>query len=197
MNEPVEFYYDFGSPAAYLGWTQISALCAEFGRELTYRPMLLGGVFKGTGNDTPVRVEAKTDWMMKDLARFAARYGVPFNLNPYFIINSMTMMRGAIWAMREGCLEPYNDAMFRATWVDRRNTGDLQEICAIASEAGLDATAMAEAIQTQEIKDGLKSATEEAVARGVFGAPTFFVDDTMHFGQDRLDFVREALATTT
>ena len=194
MKEPVDFYYDFGSPAAYLGWTQIPDLCAKFGREINYRPMLLGAVFKATGNETPVNVKAKGDWMFKDLARFAARYGAPFQLNPYFIINTLAIMRGAIWAMREGCIEPYNEAMFRATWVDGRNTGDPAEITAVVKEAGLDADAMSRAIQTQDVKDGLKSITEEAVARGVFGAPTFFVDGTMHFGQDRLDFVREALA---
>lgn len=193
MAEPIDFYYDFGSPAAYLAWTQLPDLCAQSGREINYRPMLLGAVLKATGNDTPMNVKAKGDWILKDFARFAARYGVPFNLNPHFIINSMTMMRGAVWAIQEGCLERYNEAMFRATWVDGRNTGDLEEISAIVTDAGLGAAAMTKAIQTQAVKDGLRSVTEEAVSRGVFGAPTFFVHGTMHFGQDRLDFVREAL----
>ena len=193
MAEPIDFYYDFGSPAAYLAWTQLANVCAEFDCEVSYRPMLLGAVFKATGNETPVNVKAKADWIMQDFARFAARYDVPFNLNPHFIINSMAMMRGAIWAMQEGCLERYNEAMFRATWIDGRNTGELVEITAVVADAGLDAAAMTKAIQTQEVKDGLKSITEEAVARGVFGAPTFFVNGIMHFGQDRLDFVREAL----
>ena len=192
MAEPIDFYYDFGSPAANLAWTQLPSVCAEFGCEINYRPMLLGAVMKATGNDTPMNVKAKGDWILKDFARCE----VPFNVNPHFIISSMSMMRGAIWAMQEGCLERYNEAMFRATWVDGRNTEDLEEISAIVTEADLDAAAMAKAVQTQEIKDGLRLVSEEAVARGVFAAPTFFVNGVMHFGQDRLDFVREALEDT-
>ena len=94
MSESIDFYYDFGSPAAYLAWTQLPKLCAQYGHEIDYRPMLLGGVMKATGNDTPMAVKAKGDWIMKDFARFAMRYGVPFNFNPHFIINSMAMMRG-------------------------------------------------------------------------------------------------------
>ena len=193
MNQSIDFYYDFGSPAAYLAWTQLPGLCAEFSCAVSYHPMLLGAVMKATGNDTPMNVKAKGEWILKDFARFAARYRVPFNVNPHFIINSMTMMRGAIWAMQEGHLERFNEAMFRATWVDGRNTGDLDEISAIVADVGLDADAMAKAVQVQEIKNDLRSASEEAVARGVFGAPTFFVNSIMHFGQDRIDFVREAL----
>jgi 2-hydroxychromene-2-carboxylate isomerase len=194
MPGSVDFYYDYGSPAAYLAWTQIPALCAEQGAALNYRPMLLGGVFKATGNDTPVRVEAKGRWIMQDFTRHARKYGVPFAMNPHFIINTLNAMRGAVWAEEAGCLEPYNEALYRATWVDGRDTGNVDEIAAIVSEVGLDAAAMADAIQTPEIKQGLIARTEAAVARGVFGAPTMFVGDEMHFGQDRLDWVRDALA---
>jgi 2-hydroxychromene-2-carboxylate isomerase len=194
MSKTVDFYYDFGSPAAYLAWTQMPALCAAAGAALNWRPMLLGGVFKATGNDTPMRVKAKGEWIMKDFARFAGRYGVALNMNPHFIINTLATMRGAVWALRDGCIEPYNRALYTATWVDGRNTGDAYEIAAIVAEAGLDAASMAQAIQTPEIKQGLIAITDEAVARGVFGAPTMFIGDEMHFGQDRLDWVRRALA---
>lgn len=194
MSMQVEFYYDYGSPTAYLAWTQLPAICARHGASIVYEPMLLGGVFKAIGSNTPVAIKPKGEWMFKDLARYAARYGVPFAMNPHFIINTLATMRGAIWAKREGEIEPYNKAMFEAVWVAGRDMGDPDEIAAVVGEAGLDATAMAEAIQDPEIKQGLIDATEAAVARGVFGAPTMFVNGEMHFGQDRLDWVEVALA---
>jgi 2-hydroxychromene-2-carboxylate isomerase len=194
MTQSVDFYYDFGSPAAYLAWTQIPAICAAAGATVNYRPVLLGGLFKATGNETPINVVPKGAWMFDDLARHAARYGAPFEMNPHFIINTLPIMRGAIWALETGCIEAYNKAMYEATWAHGRNTGDAAEIGAIVTEAGLDAAAMAEAIQTPEIKQGLIDITTEAVERGAFGAPTMFVHGEMHFGQDRIEWVREALS---
>ncbi|MCP4327481.1 MAG: 2-hydroxychromene-2-carboxylate isomerase [Alphaproteobacteria bacterium] len=193
MTKQVEFYYDFGSPTAYLAWTQLPALCARHGTELVSRPVLLGGIFKTTGNDTPVRIAEKKAWMFDDMARYAARYGVPFNPNPLFIFNTLGLMRGAIWAAAAGCLETYNQAMFEACWVDGRNVEDATEIGAILGDAGLDAVALGDATQRPEIKTALIEATAAAVDRGVFGVPTMFVGDEMHFGQDRLDWVERAL----
>lgn len=190
----VEFYYDYGSPTAYLAWTQLPAICARHGAELIYRPMLLGGVFKATGNATPVRIEAKRAWLFEDLARYIARYGVRFEMNPHFIINTLSIMRGALWAQAENCLEEFNRAMFEAVWVDRRNMADPAEIANVVAQSGLDAERMFAAIQQPEIKIALIAATDAAVERGVFGAPTMFVGDEMHFGQDRLEWVERALA---
>ncbi len=193
MSQSVDFYYDYGSPTAYLAWTQLPGICAEYGARLNYRPVLLGGVFKATENTTPVSIKPKGAWMFSDIARFAERYGVPFTKNPHFIINTLAIMRGAAWALEDGCIEPYNKAMYEATWVHGRDTSDPNEIAAIMTESDLDGAAMAEAIQTPEVKKKLIDLTNEAVERGAFGAPTMFVNGEMHFGQDRLDWVREAL----
>jgi 2-hydroxychromene-2-carboxylate isomerase len=189
----LEFFFDYGSPASYLAWTQVPLIAQRTGAQVNYRPFLLGGVFKATGNRSPVEVAAKGVWMMADLARFAARYGVPYMRNPNFPVNTLNLMRGAIAAENEGRLVPYSDAMFRAMWVDRRNMEDPIVIGTVLRGAGFDPAALLAAIGTAEVKDKLRANTEEAVARGVFGAPTFFVGKDMHFGQDRLDFVEEEL----
>jgi 2-hydroxychromene-2-carboxylate isomerase len=194
MNRKVDFYYDYGSPTAYLAWTQLPALCRKHATELVCKPILLGGVFKATGNDTPVRIKAKGEWMFADIARYAHAYGVPFENNPHFIMNTLAAMRGAIWAESAGCLDAYNRALFEAAWVNKRDIGDAGELSAVLTEAGLDANAAVAAIQTAEIKAQLIEATNAAVERGVFGAPTIFVAGEMHFGQDRLPWVEEALA---
>lgn len=193
MDETVDFYYDYGSPTAYLAWTQLPNICKAHGASLNYRPMLLGGVFKATGNTTPVTIEAKGKWMFEDIARFAERYRVPYRMNPHFIINTLTAMRGAMWAQAEGCLEPYNAALFEATWAHGINTADENELGKVLAGASLDAHAMRDACKAPEIKKALIDATESAVARGVFGAPTMFLGDVMHFGQDRLDWINEQL----
>ena len=124
MSKTVDFYYDYGSPTAYLAWTQLPALCAKYNATLNYRPILLGGVFKATGNSTPVNIKPKGKWLFDDISRYANRYDVPFMMNPHFIINSMTMMRGAVWAKNTGVLEFYNKALFEATWANELDTGD-------------------------------------------------------------------------
>lgn len=190
----VTFYYDYGSPASYLAWTQLPALCARHATDLVYRPILIGGLFKITGNRSPVTIEAKGDWFFKDMARFADRYGVRFQKNPYFIINSLPLMRGAIWAVEEGRLENYNQVMFEACWAEGRDLNDPKEILAVLRAGGFDVDTVAAAIQTDDIKQRLIQATQDAVDQGVFGVPTMFVGDTMHFGQDRLDWIERALA---
>ena len=196
MSKNVDFYYDFGSPTAYLAWTQLPGICAKHDAHLTYEPILLGGVFKAVDNNTPVAVKPKGEWMFDDIVRFANRYGVPFTKNPYFIIHTLPIMRGAIWAKREGFVEPYNQAMFEAVWAAGRDMANPAEIKAVLEDAGLDAAAMEDAIQEPDIKQGLIDATQIGVDRGIFGAPTMFVDNEMHFGQDRLDWVEAALART-
>ena len=193
MPKNVAFYYDYGSPTSYLAWTQLPVICENHGAELIYRPMLLGGVFKATDNRTPVTVKSKGAWMLEDITRYAAHYGVHFVMNPHFIINTLDIMRGAIWAQQAGCLDDYNKAMFEAIWVNERNMAETDEIFDVMAECGLNGDAMAEAIQQPKLKTKLIEVTEGAVARGVFGAPTMFVGDEMHFGQDRLDWVSRAL----
>lgn len=194
MTKSVDSYYDFGSPTAYLAWTQLPDICDRNGATLNYRPILLGGVFKGTDNQSPVMIKAKGKWLFEDIARHAERYGVAYAENPHFIVNTMAAMRGAIWAQSIGRLGDYNAAMFRAMWVDQKDISQPDVLTDVVTAAGLDAAAMAEAIQQQEIKQALIDATNEAVARGVFGAPTMIVGSEMHFGQDRLEWVERALA---
>ena len=188
-----EFWFDYGSPASYLAYTQMPAVAQRTGATIVYKPFLLGGVFKATGNRSPIEIPPKGAWLMRDLARYAARYRVPFALPPHFPINSLNLMRGAIAAENEGRLVPYSDAIYRAIFAEQRNMEDPIVIGSVLREAGFDPAAMMAAIGTAEVKDRLRANTEEAVARGVFGAPTCFVGKELFFGQDRLDFVEEEL----
>jgi 2-hydroxychromene-2-carboxylate isomerase len=198
MNETkraVEYFFDVGSPTAYLAWTQLPKIAAETGATIAWRPMLLGGVFKATGNASPVTVPAKGRWLNDDIARWARRYGVPFAFNPHFPINTLTLMRGAtgLQMRRPAELPRYLDVVERAMWEASKDLGDPAVLAATLAAAGFDADEFAALVADPEVKGKLIATTEQAVARGVFGAPTFFVGDAMFFGQDRLDFVREAL----
>ena len=196
MSKTVEYYFDFGSPAAYLASTQLKALATDTGAAVIWRPMLLGGVFVATGNHSPASVPAKGKYIFGDFARFAKRYGVPLKINPYFPINTITLMRIAVGLQmrNDPRFMDYCSAMFRAIWVDAQNLNDPAVVATVVHSAGFDAQALLALASEQAVKDQLKSETELAVARGIFGAPTFFVGDQMFWGQDRLDFVREALA---
>ena len=195
MTKTVEFYFDVGSPAAYIAWTQLPRLCAESGGRTDYRPMLLGGVFQATGNHSPTTVPAKGKYMMDDLGRFAARYGVPFVHNPHFPINTLMLMRAAVGLqMREPELfVPFVDAVYRAIWVDAKNMNDPEVVGQVLQGAGFNPMHLIALAGDQAVKDRLKAITQEAVERGVFGAPSFFIGGQMHWGQDRLDFVKQAL----
>ncbi len=191
----VEFWFDFGSPTAYLAWTQLPRIAMEARAEILWRPMLLGGVFKSTGNHSPVMIEPKACWMFADMTRWARRYGVKLEKNPWFIINTLALMRGAVGTQlrQPDRFLPYVELMFRAMWEKPVNLGDAAVVAATLSSAGFDAAAFAAMTADPEVKAKLIANTEEAVSRGVFGAPTMFVGGEMFFGQDRLDFVQDAL----
>ena len=195
-GKTVEFFFDVGSPTTYLAWTQLPRLAADVGAQIAWRPMLLGGVFKATGNASPVTVPAKGRWMLGDLQLWARHWGVPLAFNPHFPINTLTMMRGAAGVqMREpASFERYLEVVFNAMWREPRNLGDPQVLADVLRAGGFDPERIAALAADPEVKARLVANTEEAVARGVFGAPTFFVDGAMFFGQDRLDFVRAALS---
>ena len=195
MTKTVEFFYDFGSPTVYLAATQLPDIAASVGATIDWRPMLLGGVFKSTGNQSPVVVPAKAAYMNNDLKRFAKRYGVPFRFNPHFPINTLALMRGAVADQDDAVASStYRDAIFTAIWVEARNLNEPDVIGQVLSDAGLDPAELMNRIGQQTVKDQLIANTAEAVNRGVFGAPTFFVGEQMFFGQDRLDFVAEAIS---
>ena len=195
MVKTVEFYFDFGSPASYLAWTQLPAIAAQSGAELVYRPVLLGGIHKATNNASPAAIPAKGAWMQIDLARFARRYGVQYAHNPHFPINTLMLMRAATGAQMhdEQLFLRYVSTVFRAMWEQPRNMGDLTTVHAVLQSADLDSALLLQFAEDPAVKERLKRETEAAVARGLFGAPTMFVGDEMFFGQDRLDFVKEAL----
>ena len=195
MAKTFEFWFDFGSPASYLAWTQLPGIEKDTGAQAQHRPMLLGGVFQATGNQSPATIPVKGKYTFDDFDRFARRYGVPINRNPHFPINTLMLMRGAVGLqLREpDRFMTYCDAMFRAIWIDARNLNDPATVGAVLHAAGFDPAAMLALTQDAEVKDRLKALTQEAVDRGVFGAPVFFVGTQMFWGQDRIDFVKEAL----
>lgn len=195
MSKIVDFYFDFGSLASYLAWTQLPALQADTGARAVLKPMLLGGVFQATGNQSPAAIPAKGRYIFTDFDRFARRYGVPLNMNPHFPVNTILPMRGAagLQLRQDARLQGYCNAMFQAMWIDGLKLSEPEVWAGVLSRAGFDATAMAALASDPAVKEQLKLTTQEAVQRGVFGAPTFFAGEQMFWGQDRLDFVREAL----
>lgn len=195
MSRQTEFFFDVGSPASYLAWTQLPALCRDAGAELVLRPMLLGGVFQATGNASPAAVPAKGAYMRDDLARHARRYRVPFRDNPFFQIVTLQLMRTAagVQLRMPARLDDYLRAVFGALWVDALDLNQPAQVAAVLQAAGFDPAQLLALAAEPEVKLQLRATTDEAVARGVFGAPTMFVGTQIFFGQDRLDFVREAL----
>ncbi len=194
MSKQIDFYFDFVSPWTYMASTQLSSLAAKYNAEIVYKPALLGGIFKTVGNIAPATVPAKGKWMLIDLARHAKKYNVPFQMTPYFPVNTVRTMRGMLVAMQDGYFAEYYAALWPATWVDGRNVGDTAVLQEIIREIGQDPEQFAQRIEDPAIKQELIDRTAEAVSRGLFGMPTFFIDGEMYFGQDRLDFVEDALA---
>jgi 2-hydroxychromene-2-carboxylate isomerase len=166
--------------------------------KVTYTPVLLGGLFKATGNSSPVTVPAKGRYMLEDdLPRFSALYCAPLNANPFFPINTLNLMRGAIYALDKAFFNDYINAIFDAVWVEQKNMADIVCVTQTLQQAGLNAEDIIAGTQLPEVKSQLIENTEAAVKRGLFGVPTFFVDNQMYFGQDRLNFVEIAVANET
>ncbi len=193
MPKQVEFFFDVGSPNAYLAYTQLPKIATDTGASLIWKPMLLGGVFKAIGNQTPVNIPAKKKYMFAEIERFAQAYDVPFAMNLNFPIITLVLMRGAVSYQMNGDFQRYVATCFEAIWVTSRNLNDPREVASVLTLAGFDAEDFKSRIADPEAKKKLKQNTKEAVERGVFGAPTFFVGDQMFFGQDRLEWVTAAL----
>ena len=193
MSKQVEFFFDVGSPASYLAWTQLASIAQRHNAEIVWRPILLGAVFQAVGNTSPAAVPAKGAYMLKDLKRFSAIYDVPFRFNPFFPVNTMQLMRGVTAYLGTSKFESYLSAIFNALWAEKLNMESPEVVAEVLSKVGIEATDFMARISEPEVKARLKSSTEEAVARGVFGAPSFFVNGEMFFGQDRLSFVEDAL----
>ncbi len=194
MGKTLEFFFDFMSPPTYLAWTQMPGIAARTGAEVVWRPMLTLGLFQLTGNRPPMTVPNKGKYSPVDLQRFARRYGVTLNRNPHMMeLKIVPPLRGALVAQERGEFAPYAKAMFEAMHVDGLNIGADDVWPQLLEQAGLDAAAYRAGIAREDIKETLKANTQEAADRGAFGAPTFFVGGEMFWGQDRLDFVEEAL----
>jgi len=185
----VEFFFDIGSVYSYLAATQMDAFAARTGAELRWRPFLLGGVFKATGNEMPARVAAKARYMIDDVKRWSAEYSVPVSFPSRFPLNTLRTQRALVAADRiagEDAMRKLAMALFHAYWVDDRDVSADSEIAACARALELDADRIVSAIDEQETKDALRTVTDEAVRRGAFGAPTFLVGDALFWGNDRL-----------
>jgi len=195
MSKTVEFYFDLGSPASYLAWTQLPGLCSDTGGQVVYHPLLLGGVFKATGNTSPASIPAKGRYMTRDLQRYADRYQVPLRFSAHFPLNTLPLMRmiTGVQMRQPDRFLSLLDCLFPAFWVQGLNLGDPAVVQQALEADGFDAQALQALVLDEAVKEQLKHTTEQALQRGVFGAPSLFVDDELFFGQDRLDFVREAL----
>ena len=193
----VTYYFDFGSPNAFLAHRVIPGIAARTGARFDYVPVLLGGLFKLTGNQSPVTafasIKNKPQYEMLEMRRFIARHGiVDFRMNPFFPINTLGLMRGAVAAQRLGVLDAYVGRIFDDMWTRELNLGDGAVVAASLQVAGLPA-AIVDLAQTPEVKQALGDNTQAAFERGAFGIPSFVVDDALYFGKDRLRDVEDAL----
>ncbi len=193
MPRRLEFFFDYVSPFSYLANSQLPGIVRRTGAELVYRAMFLGGVMQATGNQPPATLPARAKYMPKDIRRWVQRYGIEFGPNPHFPMQTLTAMRAALAAQDAGVFPAYHEALFRAAWGQPKNLGDVAVLRDVIAKAGIDPEPLLAAAATEPLKERLKADTAEAVARGAFGAPTFFVGEEMFFGNDRLDFVEEAL----
>ncbi|ANK80911.1 MAG: disulfide bond formation protein DsbA [Rhizobiales bacterium NRL2] len=195
----VEFHFDFGSPNAYLAHRVIPAVEQRSGAKFDYVPVLLGGVFKLTGNVSPMEslkgIRNKAEYGQLEMKRFVENHRISgFRWNEHFPVNTVLIMRGALAAERDGRLSDYVEAVFRAMWEDNRKMDDPETVAAVLDAAGLDGRALVEATQDPAIKQKLIGNTEASVERGNFGSPTFFVGDEMFFGKDKLRDVEDEIA---
>ena len=198
MSTPtVEFHFDFGSPNSYLSHKVIPQITARTGVPFKYVPVLLGGVFKMTGNQSPMQqfknIKNKNEYGRLEMQRFIQKYKIPFQMNPHFPVNTVQIMRGAVAAELDGKLAPYVDAVFHHMWEAPKKMDDAEVIRAALDASGLDGAKLLARAQDQDVKDRLLKDTESSVARGNFGSPTFFVGSEMFFGKDRLRDVEEAI----
>jgi 2-hydroxychromene-2-carboxylate isomerase len=196
--DKVEFHFDFGSPNAYLAHLVIPDIERRTGAKFEYVPVLLGGVFKLTGNRSPAEslagIKNKPEYERLETERFIARHGITcFHRNPFFPVNTLILMRGAIAAQRLGVFERYVDETYRHMWSEPKKLDDPEVWHAALLESGFDAARFRELVQDAEIKARLLANTERSVERGSFGSPTFFVEDEIFFGKDRLRDVEEAI----
>jgi 2-hydroxychromene-2-carboxylate isomerase len=196
MTQTIDFYFDFGSPNAYLVDRALPSIEARIGKVFVIKPALLGGVFKATNNRSPAEafagIPTKQTYDRLEMERFIKRHGITeFKFNPFFPINTLTMMRGAHAAKKLGVFEPYFEAVVTAMWEKQLNMGDMDVFAGVLDAAGLPSAELYRESQSPDVKQALMDRTQELIDRGGFGIPTFFVGDQMFFGKDRLREVEE------
>jgi 2-hydroxychromene-2-carboxylate isomerase len=194
----VAFYFDFGSPNAYLSHKVIPGIEARTGAKFDYVPVLLGGLFKLTGNRSPAEafagIKNKLAYEGLETQRFVRRHGLTeYRQNPFFPVNTLKIMRGAVAAQRQGVFAPYVDAVYHHMWEAPKKMDDPEVIVAALTESGLDAAALMAGTEEPEVKQALLDNTNKAFEAGAFGSPTFVVDGEIWFGKDRLRDVEEAI----
>jgi 2-hydroxychromene-2-carboxylate isomerase len=196
-SRSIEFFFDYGSPYSFLANAVLPDLARRHAAELIYRPMLLGAVFKATGNQSPALepVAAKRAYGALALRRTAAYYGVSIAMNPHFPINTLALMRTAVAAQHAGSFERFHAAVYPAFWEKGLALGDPAVVADLISSAGLDAEQLAAQANSGAVKEELRTTTEEAIARGAFGAPAIFFGGELYFGVDHLPFLERALET--
>lgn len=197
MPAPIEFYFDFASPYSYIALQSFEALAAKYHRGVVHRPMLLGAAFKVSGQGILTEIPLKGEYAKRDFARSARFHGVPFKLPGTFPIATVNAARALLWLQSTGSAKSaaFVQRVLRAYFVEDRNINDPAVLGEIAAELGIDAKAMLAALQDPALKDKLKAAVDEAIARGIFGAPFFFVDGEPFWGHDRLPQMERWLAT--
>ena len=195
----VEFYYDLVSPYSYLAHREVSRICGEHGAELSLRPMLLGAVHNAVGLQAPIEIELKARYQARDIRRWAEHYGLPMTFPDPFPFRTLKTMRAAMFLKDRGGLEAFTREAFALYWEEGGAPKGLEEadedgpVSEAAQRSSADPDEVLAGASAPEAKEALKKATGEAVERGVFGAPAFFVGGEMFWGNDRLQFVEEAL----
>lgn len=195
----LEFFFDVSSPWTYLAFHRIEAFATDAGAEIVWKPFLVGGVFNKVNPSVYQRREnpipAKDAYYKKDMADWARYEGVELISPSVFPLNSVRPMRGCFVALDQGRLPAYARGCFEAYWRDDQDISQPELLAAIAAKAGMDPQDFLAVIQQDAVKQKLFDVTDEAIARGVFGSPTFFLDgDDMYFGNDRLELIRAAIA---
>ncbi len=194
MSKKIEFYFDFASPTAFLAFNRLQQLQEKYNADIEYKGVLLGGVFKSTGNTSPILLAPKGRYMAIDLPRFAKRYQVEMNFNPYFPLNTLPLMRG-YYAAKELSMEmEYLKMVFDGMWVGKVDFSKPEALASVVKKLNINAEEFQALVNSDSIKDQLKDTTGELVKRGGYGVPTMYLGKDMFFGQDRLDFVEETLA---
>ncbi len=193
-----EFHFDFGSPNAYFSHKLIPSITERTGVDCTYVPVLLGGIFKLTNNKSPMEqyqgIKNKNEYGRLEMERFVKKHGFThYKRNPHFPVNTMQVMRGAVFTQREGRLLEYVDTVYKNMWEQGLKMDDPEIIAMALDDAGFDGAEILEGIKEQSVKDELLNNTTASVERGTFGSPTFYVGDEIYFGKDRLGAVEEEI----